>query len=104
MPSQRIVVLFNLKAGRSAEHYETWARQTDLPTVNALDSVDRFEVFKAAGVLGSDASPPVQYIEIIDVADMERFGQECASATMRRVAAEFQNWADAQFLLMSPVG
>ncbi|TVV76542.1 REDY-like protein HapK [Sphingomonas solaris] len=98
----RIIVLLNLKPGKSAADYEKWALTTDLPTVNALDSVDSFTVFQATGVLGGSTSP-YQYIEVIDVADMDLFGTETGTDAMGRVAAEFQEWADPIFIVTRKV-
>ena len=96
----RIVVLFNLKPQIDASDYEEWARNTDIPIVNALSSVSSFTVHRSSGLLGSDAAPPYQYVEVIDVSDMETFGGEVGTDTMRQVAAEFQRFADQpQFLL-----
>jgi hypothetical protein len=95
----RIVALFNLKPGVSAETYEEWARGTDLPTVNALGSIREFTTHRSAGLLtGGDA--PYQYVEIIDVADMAGFAADLATDTMQKVAAQFQEFADnPQFIL-----
>lgn len=90
----RIVVLFNLKDGVDPRAYEAWARETDIPTVRALPSIAGFEVAAATGLLMSEDQPPFQYIEIIDVADMERFGSDVATETMHRIAAEFRQFAD----------
>lgn len=90
----RIVVLFNLKPGVDPEAYENWARSTDIPVVNGLASIGAFSVHATTGVLGSDAKPPYAYVEVIDVADMEKFGADVASATMQKIAAEFQSFAD----------
>ena len=98
---KRIVVLFNLKDAGSAADYEAWARSTDLPVVNGLDSVDGFSVHRASGMLGSDASPPYQYVEIIDVNDMELFGEEVSTDTMQKVAGEFQAFADAPLFILT---
>lgn len=95
----KIVVLLNLKAGKSAADYEQWARNTDLPTVNGLASVSGFQVFQTIGVLGSDAKAPYDYIEIIDVADMDQFGVDTSTDKMAAIAAEFQSWADPIFIL-----
>ncbi|MCC5995138.1 MAG: hypothetical protein JJU18_02045 [Oceanicaulis sp.] len=101
----RIIALFNLKPGVSAADYEAWARSKDIPTVNGLKSVDRFEVFKSAGLLGSDAKPPYAYIEIIDVIDMEGFGGEVGTETMQKIAGEFQAMADdLSFILTDKLG
>lgn len=101
----RIVALFNLKPGVSAADYEAWAKSTDLPAVNALGSVDRFEVYRSAGLLGSDGKPPYAYVEIIDVNDMDAFGGDVAGETMRKVAGEFQAMTeDLVFILTDRVG
>jgi len=95
----RIIVLFNLKAGKSHADYEVWAKARDLPIVNALKSIEGFKVYQMTGLMGSDDAPPYQYVEIIDVADMGVFGEEVGTETMQAVAAEFQGWADPVFIL-----
>ncbi len=85
-----LVVLFNLRPGVTVEEYEAWARSTDLPTVRGLSSIGAFDVFRTTGVMGSDAKPPYQYVEVIRIDDMETFGQQASSETMQKIAAEFQ--------------
>jgi hypothetical protein len=87
----RIIVLLNLKPGKSVADYERWAETTDLPTVNGLKSVSNFEA-------------PYQYVEIIDVADMDLFGEETSTEAMGKVAAEFQDWADPVFIMTEKLG
>lgn len=100
----RIVVLVNLKPGKSAEDYERWAVKTDLPAVNALKSVDSFSLFQSTSLLGSDDRPPYDYIELIDVNDMDLFGQEVSTEAMGRIAAEFQEWSTPTFIVTRHVG
>ncbi|MEM9234838.1 MAG: REDY-like protein HapK [Pseudomonadota bacterium] len=97
----KIVALFNLKSNVSVEDYENWEKTTDLPTVNGLASIDQFEVFRVTGLLGTDAAAPYKYVEIIDVADMEKFGADVATDTMQKVAGEFQAMADDLIFLMT---
>lgn len=99
----RIIVLVNLKPGKTAADYERWAVTTDLPTVNGLKSVDSFTLFEATGLLGTGAKAPYDYIEIIDVADMDLFGQEVSTEAMRRIAGEFQGWAETVFMVTRQV-
>lgn len=94
----RLIALFNLKPGVSVETYEAWARSVDLPTINGLRSIDSFTVFRATGQLGSDAPPPYAYVEIIDVNDMDQFGQDVSTSTMQSIAAAFQEMAEVTFL------
>lgn len=103
--AQKIVVLFNLKPDCSVEEYEAWAKSKDIPTVNGLGSVDQFEVYRSAGLIGSDQAPPYKYIEIIDVNDMEGFGGEVSTEAMQAIAAEFQAMtSDLFFILTEKLG
>jgi hypothetical protein len=90
---QTIVVLFNLKAGVSIEAYERWARTTDLPIVNALASVNRFEILKTTGLLGGGAAP-YAYIELLQFESFDALVTDISSETVKQVAAEFQTFAD----------
>ena len=96
-----LVVLFNLKKDVDAAIYEDWARNTDLKTVRTLNSVDRFEVYRASGLLMSEDPSPYAYVEIIDVNDMEVFGGEVSTETMQKVAAEFQGFADNPMFILT---
>lgn len=96
----KIVVLFNLKEDVDVTAYESWAVANDLPTVNALASVDQFDVLRTTGLLTGGAAP-YQYIEILDIPDMETFGKDIATETMKKVASEFQAFADAPLFVMT---
>lgn len=96
----KVVVLFNLKEGVDSEAYQAWARSTDLPTVNALASVDLFSVFKVEGLLGG-GDAPYQYVEIIDVNDMVALGADISTDVMQKVSAEFQQFADNPVFMLT---
>lgn len=100
----RIIALFNLKPGIDRAAYEEWARSVDLPTVKGLASIHDFAVFRSVAVLGGDQTPPYQYVEVIDVADMDRFGQDIATDAMQKIAAQFRDMADVTFILTDKLG
>jgi len=95
-----IVVLFNLKPGVSAADYEAWARRSDLPTVNALSSVQSFRVLRSAGLLNGTAAP-YQYVELIELASLDAFRGEVKSEVMQAVAREFRDFADAPSFIVT---
>jgi hypothetical protein len=99
----RLIALFNLRPGVSEAQYETWARGTDIPTVLALGSIAGFTVHHVTGLLGSDAPPPYRYVEIIDIADMDRFGKDVSGPVMQAIAADFRSMADVVFLTTEPL-
>lgn len=90
----RIICLFNLKDGASADAYEAWARGTDIPGVNALASVAGFSVHKATGLFGSDAKPRYDYIEVIDIHGIEDFVTDVSNPEFQKVAAAFGEFTD----------
>ena len=90
----RIICLFNLKQGASAEAYEAWARGTDIPGVNALGSVAAFTVHRATGLFGSDTKPPYDYIEVIDIHGMDDFVADVSNPDFQKVAAAFGEFTD----------
>lgn len=96
-----IIVLFNLKAGVARSDYEAWAKSTDLKIVRNLKSIDSFDVFESLSILGSDAKPPYEYVEVLVVNDMNLFGNETSSETMASVAAQFQGLADNPIFMMA---
>ena len=96
----RIVVIFNLKEGVSAADYENWAKTADIPGVNKLGSVDGFTVHKATGLFGSEEASPYQYVEILDIKDMDVFVADISTEEFQAMAAPFQEFADnPQFIL-----
>ena len=97
----KLIVLFNLKKGARKRDYEKWAKTTDLPTVKKLDSIDDFRLYKCKSLLMGDGKPPYQYCEIIEVNDMEKFGADIGTRKMKKVAKEFQGFADNPIFIMS---
>ncbi len=96
-----LIVLFNLKAGISATEYEKWANAVDIPTVKGLKSITDFKLYKSLLLFGSDAPPPYQYFEIIDIHNLDTFGAEVGTDTMKRVAGEFQQFADGPLFVLT---
>ncbi len=102
MAATRIVAFFNLKPGVNVEDYEAWAVATDLPTVNALPSIVGFEVLRATDKLGG-GTPEYQYIEILDVSDMDQFGKDVSTPAMQAVAGAFRAMVDVSFIKTEPL-
>ena len=96
-----LIVLFNLRESVSASEYEAWAKSKDVPTVKGLSSIDDFRVFRSSGILGTDVAAPYQYIEIIEVSDMNQFGIDVSSEKMQAIAAEFGTFADNPTFILS---
>lgn len=94
-----IIVLFNLKAGVSIAAYEKFAREHDIPEVNRLPSVERFEVLRSEGLMAGGTAP-YQYIEILRC-DPAKLGGDVQSPVMRKVVATFQSMADNPIFIVT---
>lgn len=90
---RRMLVFFTLKDGADVTAYEKWARDVDVPTVRNLPSVSSFSVHKCAEALG-DAAMPHDYVEIIDINDVDQFFADIGTEAMKAVAAQFAEFTD----------
>ena len=97
----RLVVLFNLQSSADREAYENWAASTDLPIVRDLPSVDGFTLHRVSGLFGTDTPAPYQYVEVIDINNLDTFGADVSTATMQKVAGEFRTFADNPVFMLS---
>ena len=96
-----LIVLFNLKPDADVQAYEKWAKTTDLPIVRKLPSIASFNVYRSSGVLGSDAEAPYQYVEVLEVTDMNQFGTDVGTDVMAKVAGEFRGFADSPTFMLT---
>ncbi len=97
----RIICLFNLKPGVDPASYEAWARNGDIPAVNALGSVTSFTVHKATGLFGSDAKPPYDYVEVIDITGIDSFVADVTTPEFQALAAPFRDFADDPIFILT---
>lgn len=97
----RIICLFNLKPGVDPATYEAWARSGDIPAVNALGSVTSFTVHKATGLFGSDAKPPYDYVEVIDITGIDSFVADVTTPEFQALAAPFRDFADDPIFILT---
>lgn len=96
-----LIVLFNLRNDAARDDYERWASEVDVPTVTGLASVDSFSVHRVAGLLGSDAAAPYEYVEVIEVNSLDRLVQDVSTETMAALSAQFQTFAEAPVFMLA---
>jgi hypothetical protein len=89
-----MIVLVNLKDGVDPEDYERWILDSYAPAVRDLPSVEDWRDYRVNSLLGSDASPPYQYVVTLDVKDMDQFGRDMAGEEMQKLFSELHDLAD----------
>jgi len=96
-----LIVLFKLHPDADVTAYEAWAQTTDLPVVRNLPSVGRFDLYKSVGLFGSGEAAPYDYVELIEINDLQLFGSDVATDTMGKVAEEFRRFADNPVFILT---
>jgi hypothetical protein len=94
-----MIVPIKLKDGADPAAYEKWAKERDIPTATSLPSVDSFVLYKVKSLIDG-AAAPYDYVELIEINDLERFPADASSEPMQAIAAELGEFlGDGAFLL-----
>lgn len=96
-----LIVPLSLKPGADANAYERFAREVDKPTVEGFPSVDSWHVYRAAQVLGSDARPPFDYLEVVEINDPEQLGRDVQSPDAQRMSEQLSQFAEPPTFVLS---
>jgi len=89
-----MIVLVNLKEGVSPEDYERWILESYAPALKDLPSVADWRDYRVSGLLGSEDTPPYQYVVTLEVKDPEQFGRDIAREEMQRLFSELHDLAE----------
>ncbi len=74
MSENIVFFLTRLSSKEEQEAYESWVRETDVPTARGLPGVNNYRVVRLEGpVMDGVSSPPYDYIEIIEISDLETY-------------------------------
>jgi hypothetical protein len=74
-----VFFLNKLRDGVSRESYEQWVRAVDYPTARALKTITSYVVAKTPTTL-EGAPSPHDYIERVEVTEIDAYRQELANA------------------------
>lgn len=85
-----VFFLNKLREGITGENYEQWVREVDYPTARALKTINSYVVAKTPTTLEGNPSP-YDYIERVEVADIDAYRQELAGA--EGMEEFFQQWS-----------
>jgi DNA-binding Lrp family transcriptional regulator len=94
-----MIVLVKLKEGVDPEDYERWILDSYAPAVRDLPSVEDWRDYRVSGLLGSDASPPYQYVVTLDVKDLDQLGRDMTGEEMQKLFSELHDLADITQLM-----
>ncbi len=89
-----MIVLVNLKEGVSPEDYERWILESYAPAAKDLPSIEDWRDYRASGLLGSDVTPPYQYVVTLEATNQEQLGRDMRGEEMQRLFSELDELAE----------
>jgi hypothetical protein len=78
-----------LKAGAQAAAYERWVQETDYRLAQDIECVLHYRVHRVAGPVEGEGEAPYDYIEVLEVADIDAYRSALRDhPAIRKIIAE----------------
>ena len=71
--AQRVFFLNRLREGVDADEYEAWIRRVDYPIARAQGAITGYTVARIEGTLGAEGESPYDYLEVIEIIDLDAY-------------------------------
>jgi hypothetical protein len=71
--AQRVFFLNRLRDGVDADEYEAWIRRVDYPVARAQGAITSYTVTRIEGTLGGEGESPYDYLEVIEITDLDGY-------------------------------
>jgi hypothetical protein len=100
-----LILTYNLKPGVTKDQFESWVRTTDYPSMRGLKRVSSFTTYRAERLLVGEGNPPVQYVEIFQIDDLEGFvAEDMPGSVVPKVMGEFVGQVESPaFMIVSEI-
>lgn len=95
-----VFFLSKLKPGVAAANYETWLREFDYVRAKELSSILSYRTHRIQGHLREEAAIPYDYLEVIEVTDLEQYRKEITEhPAAQAITAEWGNYLELVYSL-----
>lgn len=89
----RIFLMYRLNSGYTPEDHEAWIQETDYPVMRGQRSVKSFATYRTEANFFDRTRPAYDYIEVLDVDDLDAFRADLATPDLQRLLTSFQAFA-----------
>jgi hypothetical protein len=87
----KVVFFLNkLHSHITRQGYEQWVHDVDYPTARRIPSIVDYKVVRIEGLLDSSDRPPYDYVERVEITDLDSYRSDLANA---QLDAFKQAWA-----------
>ena len=88
----RVFFLNTLHDNVEGAAYEKWVREVDYPLARGLPQIRRYDVTRLDGILTGEEPLPCQYLEVVDITDLEDY-KAALFSDAPEVKAFFAEWS-----------
>ena len=71
--AHRVFFLNRLHDGADPQEYEAWIRRVDYPIARAQGAIAAYTVTRIEGTLSGEGDAPYDYLEVIEITDLEQY-------------------------------
>jgi hypothetical protein len=90
--AQRVFFLNRLHPGTDPAEYEDWIRRVDYPIARAQGAILAYTVTRIAGTLSGEGTSPYDYLEVIDITDLDAYRALGAKPEFQQLLAEWSQY------------
>ena len=97
----KLIVIYSLKPGVTADDFEAWAGSIDIPGMDRLRKIEAFTTLRHGGEAG-DSQAPLDYVEVYHVIDTDSFDvSDMPHHFQHSMTGQFMGFAAAPKLMIS---
>lgn len=101
--THRVYFLNKLRPGVDPSDYEAWIRRDDYPVARACPAILSYDVTRIDGTLDGQGTPSVNYLEVIEVTDIEEYREAGKAPEFVKLLEEWATYVDLDEALHGPV-
>src|SRR5258708_6467849 len=90
--AQRAFFLNSLREGVDPRDYERFVREVDYPFARALPTIQSYVVTRIDGLLQGEGEPPCQYLEVVEITDVDAYRASLDPAKPE-IGEFFEQWS-----------
>lgn len=90
--AQRVFFLNRLRPDADPAEYEAWIRRVDYPIARAQGAILAYSVTRIAGTLSGEGVSPYDYLEVIDITDLDAYRALGAKPEFQQLLAEWSQF------------
>jgi hypothetical protein len=90
--THRVYFLSTLHETTDPAAYEEWIRTGDYPPARAHPAIVSYDVTRIEATLDGTGTPSIQYLEVLEVTDLQAYRDALATPAFERLLAEWSTF------------